>query len=120
MAAHRLSGHARYGWSSEGHLGRVRQLEAEQAQPGGDHGLLELEVLGQLLEGQAQIDGFAQLGVLLGGPGMALGDRGARRDGNGRVVRHGALVRHVLHRSVVIVVTHGGVFERPRSSAQGR
>src|SRR5665811_1715200 len=57
---------------SERHLGRVRQLEAEQAQPGGDHGLLELEVLGQLSEGQPQIDGFAQLGVLLGGPGLSL------------------------------------------------
>src|ERR1035437_2488170 len=61
---------------SEGHLGRARQLEAEQAQPGCNHGLLELEVLGQLFKGQPQIDGFAQLGVLLGGPGMALGDGG--------------------------------------------
>src|SRR6476469_3310475 len=65
-------------------------LEAEQRQPGGHHGGLDLEVVGQLLDAEPSVDALAQLLVLLGRPRPALGDGGPRRTGLRRSRRHRA------------------------------
>src|SRR5450631_3399246 len=57
-------------------------------------------MVGQLIQGQAELDAFPQLGVLLGGPGVALGDGGSGRSGDWGLSGH----RPIVSRPVILVL----------------